>query len=280
MYILRKVVDTQKRLNDWRKKNKTIGFVPTLGALHNGHLSLINKARLENDIVVCSIFVNPTQFNESSDLEKYPRTIEADIDVLLKGEVDVLFYPDGKEVYPADLNTTVDIDLGEVAEVMEAAKRPGHFDGVMQVVKRLLDIVEPDRLYMGQKDFQQFTIIQHMIDAFKMPTELIVCPIIREAHGLAMSSRNERLSAATRDAAKIIYETLKTTKRRYDGSNSKELEDEAFRILSNPPFRPEYFKIVNGYSLQEIGAEKDEKYIVACAAVWADDVRLIDNIIF
>ncbi|MCL4153965.1 UNVERIFIED_CONTAM: hypothetical protein GTU68_029351 [Idotea baltica] len=280
MYIFRKVEDIQGRLNAWRKQGKRVGFVPTLGALHDGHLSLLKQARAQNEIVVCSIFVNPTQFNEASDLKKYPRTIEADIRVLLNGEVDVLLYPQVEEIYPPGIDTRVDIDLGAVAEVMEAEQRPGHFDGVMQVVKRLLDIVKPDRLYMGQKDFQQFTIVQHMIDYFKMPTELVVCPIKREAHGLAMSSRNERLSADTRAAARLIYDTLLSCKGAWGTKSIVELQRQALCALSVSPFKPEYFEIVDGYTLQPIDPEQPSDYVVACTAVWADNVRLIDNIIF
>ncbi len=276
MHIFRTNRLLRSYLDRHRREQKSIGYVPTLGALHPGHMSLIKSARAQNDIVVCSIFVNPTQFNDKSDLAKYPRTIEADIELLLQNETHILYYPRYEEVYPPDLDTGIDIDLGYMGEVLEAAKRPGHFEGVMQVVKRLLDIVEPDRLYMGQKDFQQYTIIGYMLEQLKMPTELIVCPIVREANGLAMSSRNERLSPEARQRAGVLYATLCASKSGYDLAKISEIEATAMRSIKEAGLEPEYFTIVDGLNLSR--PDSHSSSIVASTAAWIEGVRLIDNI--
>ncbi|GLR18521.1 pantoate--beta-alanine ligase [Portibacter lacus] len=268
-----------QRIEALRAAGKTIGFVPTLGALHDGHASLIRKSKRKSDITVCSIFVNPTQFNDPSDLKKYPRTYEADSKLLTSLETDILYMPSVKEVYPSDLDTAVHVDFGNLFTVMEGAHRPGHFDGVVQVVKRLLDIVKPDQLYMGQKDFQQFTIIQHMINELKMPVELVVCKIKREDHGLAMSSRNERLVPSIRERASIIRKTMIAVKRKIKKKPFSEIKEYATHRMTIPDFKPEYFSIVDGNNLQRVTSYEDSDYIVACTAVWAGEIRLIDNII-
>ena len=262
-----------------RKNGVSIGFVPTMGALHKGHLSLVRKAKKENDLVIVSIFVNPTQFNDKKDLEKYPRTLELDISLLLRARADVVFTPASSEIYPEGDQKGNDIDLGGLDSYMEGAFRPGHFKGVAQVVKRLLDIVTPDRLYMGQKDFQQFTIISHMIRTLKIQTDLVVCRILREANGLAMSSRNERLTKETREKAGIIYKTLQSVKKYQNTKSVKELEDYGMKRLNIAPFIPEYFTICDGNTLKPIQNINDTSYAVACVAVWGDGIRLIDNII-
>ncbi len=277
MHIFRTNKELDKYLEKQIKAKKTIGFIPTLGALHDGHMSLIKASRSRDDIVVCSIFVNPTQFNQADDLKKYPRTIEADIQLLIPQGIDVLYYPRVEEVYPEGLDTSVELDLGQLAKVLEGEHRPGHFEGVMEVVKRLLDIVEPHRLYMGQKDYQQFSIIQYMLEQLKMPTELIVCPIIRESHGLAMSSRNVRLSSESRAKAKVIFETLSNCKSNYAFAKIKALESTAIQKFESLGFKPEYFKIVDGVTLTAPDVQSNS--IVVCTAVWVDGVRLIDNVI-
>lgn len=278
-----KVIENAAELNELiertRKKGLTIGFVPTMGALHKGHLSLVNKAKKINDLVIVSIFVNPTQFNDKKDLEKYPRTLEADLLLLMPTKVDVVFSPSVKEIYPDGDKNECAIDLGGLDTYMEGAFRPGHFAGVAQVVKRLLDLVTPDHLYMGQKDFQQFTIIDYMIRTLKIKNKLIVCPIIRETNGLAMSSRNQRLSTPTRDAAGIIFKTLKSAKSQMKKKSPEEISKFAMKKLNISPFEPEYFTIVDGYKLTPIHDFAKSNYIVACVAVWADGVRLIDNMI-
>lgn len=280
MITLKTVKELQTHLNQERAKGKTIGFGPTMGALHQGHMSLMKASNMENDITVCSIFVNPTQFNESSDLAKYPRTLEADQKLLEAHDVDVVFAPGVEDVYPKDLSTKLDIDFQGLDEEMEGEFRPGHFAGVAQVVKRFLDIVQPDTLYMGQKDFQQFSIIQYMIEYYQLPTLLRVVPIEREESGLAMSSRNVRLTQENRDAAKEIYKVLKYVKRNKYKRPADKLEEYAMERLGKvPDFKPEYFTIADGRTLKSISNVRDTDYAVACTAVWAGDVRLIDNII-
>lgn len=251
-----------------------------MGALHQGHASLIKKAKLENDICVCCIFVNPTQFNDPKDLDKYPRTEGKDIKILVGLDNDVLFYPTVDAVYPKDLHIPI-FDFGQVDKVMEGKFRPGHFDGVVEVVYRLIDIVQPDRLYMGQKDFQQFTLIQHMLQQMQSSTKLVVCPIIREVDGLALSSRNVRLTPENRQNAPIISKILHGLNDWLtNGGSIKEAEAKAITQLNEmPDFRPEYLEIVDGYTLQPIEQMEDSDYVVVCTAVWAGGVRLIDNVI-
>jgi len=279
LQVFEKVSDIQAYISECRKNNLFIGFVPTMGALHSGHASLVTLAKKQNDVVIVSIFVNPTQFNDKKDLDKYPRTLDADVHLLAPFGVDVIFAPTSTEVYPKGDTYDNVIDLGGLDTYMDGAFRPGHFTGVAQVVKRLLDIVTPDRLYMGQKDFQQFTIISYMIRTLKIPTELVVCKIIREPNGLAMSSRNERLSRDTRDKAGIIFKTLQAVKKYRNKKTVEALEGYAMRRLSAPPFEPEYVKIVDGYTLTPLTDISSSTYAVVCVAVWADGVRLIDNII-
>lgn len=278
--IIEQASELNSLVNATKKTGLSVGFVPTMGALHKGHLTLVKKAKKENDLVIVSIFVNPTQFNDKKDLDKYPRTLENDLVLLKPTGADIVFSPSVSEVYPHGDLIGADIDLGGLDTYMEGAFRPGHFKGVAQVVKRLLDIVTPDRLYMGQKDFQQFTIIQYMIDKLKMDTILVVCPIIRETNGLAMSSRNERLSALTRKKAGIIYRTLLTVKNNCNISSIVELEQYGMkRLAALSPFEPEYLTIVDGNTLTPVTDIAATNYAVACVAVWADGVRLIDNII-
>jgi pantoate--beta-alanine ligase len=277
--VIKTNVALQARIKELKGDGKSIGFVPTLGALHDGHASLIRKSKRLSDITVCSIFVNPTQFNDPKDLEKYPRTLEADTKILKELKTEILYLPTKDQVYPVGLDTTVDVDFGNLFNVMEGAHRPGHFDGVVQVVKRLLDIVQPDQLYMGQKDFQQFTLINHMIQELKLPVDLVVCRIKREKNGLAMSSRNARLSSDLRERAAIIRKTLLAVKRKIKTQDFQKVKDYALNRMSIPDFKTEYFSIVDGRTLQEVDDYADCDYIVACTAVWAGHIRLIDNII-
>jgi pantoate--beta-alanine ligase len=277
--IINKVEDLMAEIKSLKMGGKTIGFVPTMGALHKGHLSLVQRAGRENDTVIVSIFVNPTQFNDKKDLEKYPRTLEKDVTLLTGSRAIIVFAPDVHEIYPPGKTDNTVIDLGGLDTFMEGAFRPGHFKGVAQVVKRLLDIVTPDKLYMGQKDFQQFTIIAHMIRTLKIKTELVVCRILREPNGLAMSSRNERLSKETREKAGLIYKTLQAVKKFRHSKSVAELENYAMKRLNVTPFEPEYLTICDGTTLQPLKDIGNTSYAVACVAVWADGVRLIDNII-
>jgi pantoate--beta-alanine ligase len=277
--VIEKTSDLLTLVRHNKQKGNTVGFVPTMGALHKGHITLVKKSVKENDLTIVSIFINPTQFNDKKDLDKYPRTLEADLEKLIPTGVDVVFVPSEIEMYPDGDEKGSDIDLGGLDKNMEGAFRPGHFSGVAQVVKRLLDIVTPDNMYMGQKDFQQFTIIQYMIDSLKIKTKLVICPIIREPNGLAMSSRNERLSATTREKAGIIYTTLKAIKKYQSTKTVTELEQYGKQKLSVAPFECEYFSIIDGHKLTTIKDINDTDYVVVCVAVWADGVRLIDNII-
>lgn len=274
-----KVHTLKNALDKERKSGKSIGFVPTMGALHQGHISLIEASNEKTDVTVCSIFVNPTQFNDKRDLKKYPRTLSSDTALLKSANCEYLFYPGVDDVYPEDFDTSVSINLNGLDAKMEGAFRPGHFEGVVQVVNRLLNIVEPDYLFMGQKDFQQFTIIQYMLNEFNSHTKLIVCPILRELNGLAMSSRNERLDPEIRKKASIIYQTLSELVEKKKHYSVPELITYAMNKMEIPGFKPEYVDIINGYTLKPVWDLSEQPYVVACAAVWAGNIRLIDNVI-
>lgn len=250
-----------------------------MGALHDGHMSLMEISDQHCDITVCSIFVNPTQFNEKSDLDKYPITIQSDLNMLLKKGVDVVFLPEVAEIYPDGQSYENPYDLGVLAEVLEGEKRPGHFNGVVQVVDRLINIVEPDVLCMGQKDFQQFSIIQRMLDEKKSSVKLVVCPIVRESDKLAMSSRNVRLSAQDRKDALTLSKTLEHINKYKFDKPVAELLEEGLKMLDHPNIRVEYLTIRDGRMLQPLTEMDEKSYAVALVAAWVGKIRLIDNII-
>ena len=277
MKIFKDPEEMQSYLAPFRKEGKKVGYVPTLGALHEGHMSLVRKSNRGSSITIVSIFVNPTQFNEKSDLDKYPRTFEADSKMLKEENCDILFYPSVDTVYPKGTGESPEIDLNGMDKLLEGKFRPGHFDGVLQVVARLLELVKPDFLYMGQKDFQQFTLVGHMIRQLGIPTELVVCPIKREPHGLAMSSRNVRLKKDDREKARVINEILNYVQRKIKKSTAAECRAYAMKKLKKSGFSPEYFEIVDGTTLLGVSRYQDSEYLVACLAVWVGDVRLIDN---
>ncbi|NET30864.1 MAG: pantoate--beta-alanine ligase [Cyanothece sp. SIO1E1] len=279
MYLFKTVQDYSNFLQHLEGDSTSIGFVPTMGALHDGHLSLIKASKEQNALTVCSIFVNPTQFNESTDLQKYPRTPGKDIELLASAGCDVIFMPSPEEVYPAGVDLASPVPPADLVSGMEGQFRPGHFEGVVQVVKRLLDIVQPARLYMGQKDYQQAAIIGWMIQSLELPVELVVCPIMREDDGLAMSSRNVRLEQNIRARATLLYQTLTVVKEKLYEVSVQELQALALGNLSQKDFRPEYFEIVDGVSLQPLEKISATDFVVACTAVWAGEVRLIDNMI-
>ncbi len=279
MYLFKRSEDLQNWLQTVRGHNRKIGYVPTMGALHEGHLSLIRQSSADNSFTVCSIFVNPTQFNDPSDLEKYPRTPGRDIELLVSSGCHALFMPDVDEVYPKDVDTRLQLDLGPLDQVMEGAFRPGHFAGVMQVVNRLLQLVLPDRLYMGQKDFQQQAIIGEMIRLLKLPVQLVMADIVREPDGLAMSSRNVRLTPEFRQKAPIIHEILLRIKQEKEEKSVAEWKAWALQELQQAGLKPEYVEIADGSTLQAVDSFKAARYIVACIASWAGEVRLIDNMI-
>ncbi|MBP9075626.1 MAG: pantoate--beta-alanine ligase [Haliscomenobacter sp.] len=279
MYLLKRARELQQFLRTIREEGKSIGFIPTMGALHPGHLSLVDRAKQDRHFTVCSIFVNPTQFNDPKDLDLYPRTPGKDIRMLASVGADLVFMPPPGEIYPPGLKTGLDVSFGLLDKVMEGEFRPGHFQGVAQVVKRLLDLVGPDALYLGQKDFQQVALLRNMVQQLGLPVRIVMCPTLREADGLAMSSRNVRLSPELREKAPILFETLTATKDMLEDFHPEEIEHFALGRLSIPGFKPEYFEIVDGNTLQPVEDAAQTNYIVACTAVWAGNVRLIDNLI-
>mgnify|MGYP000883790434 CR=1 FL=1 len=279
MQIFKNVDQIKSTIARLKAEGKSIAFIPTMGALHEGHLSLINSAK--TNIKVCSIFINPTQFNNKEDLEKYPRTPEEDIRLLLENSTcDILFLPSYSEIYPNDFSP-IDFNFGSLAYVMEGEFRPGHFQGMANVVKRLLDIITPDDLIMGQKDFQQTAIVNSMLIQIKSNVNLIVAATQREKDGLAMSSRNTRLSLEERKKAPIIYNSLINSKKLLlEGKNILEVEREVIDKLEKmDEFKVEYVQVVDGVSLKKITNINSSNYIVMCIAVWLGNVRLIDNII-
>jgi pantoate--beta-alanine ligase len=279
MLLFKKASDLKRHLKALRKLKKTVGFTPTMGALHEGHLSLIRRSNLETNCSVCSIFVNPTQFNDPSDLEKYPRTPGKDLGLLAEAKCSVVFMPDVAEVYPSGFSPKKKFDFGTLETTMEGKHRPGHFAGMAQVVNRLLELVKPDKLYMGQKDFQQQVIVANMLQQLRSPIQLVRCPIIRESDGLAMSSRNVRLSPEQRSLAVLISRTLLKAKSDMENASPAQIEREAMKRLDVPGMVPEYFDIVDGRTLQPVLCFDDSDFIVACAAAKVGEVRLIDNMI-
>ncbi|MCE7922762.1 MAG: pantoate--beta-alanine ligase [Haliscomenobacteraceae bacterium CHB4] len=279
MLLFKKVADLQSWLDSQRAKGDKIGFAPTMGALHDGHLELIRMAKRDGCLAVASIFVNPTQFNDPKDLEKYPRLPEKDAALLLGAHCDALFMPPVEEVYPPGIELTIELDFRQLDKVMEGVFRPGHFKGMATVVKRLLDIVQPQRLYMGQKDFQQLSIVRDMIRQLQLPVELVMCPTVREADGLAMSSRNMRLTPEMRTIAPVIHKTLQWAKKELEARPATEIGAEAMQRLSEAGLQPEYFDIVDGISLLPVARWAGSDFIVACTAAFAGEVRLIDNLV-
>ncbi len=277
-----KVVKTSKELGEilapHRSAASRIGFVPTMGALHDGHISLIKNALAENDVVVCSIFVNPTQFNDPADLEKYPRPIEKDIDLLSKAGCHYLFLPEANDIYADGAEWSH--SFGKLEQLWEGAMRPGHFKGVGQVVYKLFNIVQPQHAYFGQKDFQQTLIVQKLIDDFQMPIKLHVCPVVREENGLAMSSRNVRLPAAERLSSGKIYEALKLSKESV-AAGEKSIEillNQAKAILQTlPELSIEYVAIVDPIKLETFELLPENGPVLMIIAVKVAGTRLIDN---
>ena len=278
-----KIFDRKKDLNTFtlqqRKKDCTIGLVPTMGALHSGHISLVKKALSENDLVVVSIFVNPTQFDKKDDLEKYPRTFEKDIDLLRQvSDKIVVFAPTVDEIYEGKV-ASESYEFEGLDKVMGGEFRSGHFDGVGTIVELLLRTVAPDRAYFGEKDFQQLQIIRKMAEIKHLPYTIVGCPIEREPHGLAMSSRNERLSKTTREQAGFIHNTLQTAKTKFGTESALDIKDwVASEFQGNPLFELEYFEIADEHTLTPALKIQDNQKYRAFIAVYADGVRLIDNL--
>lgn len=283
MIVFNRAEELSTELDKLRNKGLTVGFVPTMGALHQGHLSLVERAGNENNIVVVSIFVNPTQFNNPDDLKKYPRTLENDIKLLEKTSAKIIFAPSVDEIYPNNESKKANFDFGIIGTVMEGKFRPSHFDGVGLVVKRLFEIVKPHKAYFGQKDIQQYFIINHLNNNYipELNIQLVKCPILRENDGLAMSSRNVLLSSEQRESAVLISKTLFEAQRNYKNFSVEELRKWAVdKINLDKNLKVEYFELVKEPDLQSIENWDEAEKILACVAVNVGNVRLIDNIYF
>ncbi len=279
MRVVSTKAELKSLLDACRLEGKSISLVPTMGALHEGHASLVRRSVAENDVTVVSVFVNPTQFNDKNDLKNYPRTLEADCALLEKEGADIVFAPTVEEMYPEE-DTRV-FAFSPLDTVMEGACRPGHFNGVAQIVSKLFYAVEPDRAYFGEKDFQQLAIIREMVRQLSFDIEIVGCPIVRENDGLAMSSRNTLLSAEERERALTISRTLFRSLEYAKGNNLAETK--AFveaAINETPGLDLEYYQIVDGNTLQAIEEWSDSEYVVGCIALFCGKVRLIDNIVY
>lgn len=279
MKLYRKIVELQNDLFEARKEGKSVGLVPTMGALHEGHASLIRKSAAENDVTVVSVFLNPTQFNDPADLERYPRNLEADCELIEQAGGTVVFAPSVSEMYPAE--DTRHFDFPPVSTVMEGAKRPGHFNGVCQVVSRLFYIVRPDRAYFGEKDWQQIAVIKCLVKYLGLNIHIVECPIIRDEDGLAKSSRNTLLAADERAIAPNIYKVLRESVKWADTLDVKAVHDRVVsEINAIEGLEVEYFSIVDGDTLQDVQSWNDSKYIVGCITVYCGKtpIRLIDHI--
>ena len=266
-------------ISELKKKDFHIGFVPTMGALHEGHLSIIRKCKQENDICVASIFINPTQFNDKKDFEKYPRLLEEDVKKLDSAGCDIVFTPNAEEMYPGNDYSKTIIDLGHIGHIMEAAHRPGHFDGVVTIVKKLFDMVQPHSAYFGQKDYQQCQVVKSLISNFEYDIKLILCETVREFDGLAMSSRNMLLNEHERKLAPIIYETLSMAKKLLKEKSITDIKIWAADIFGRENLiNFEYFEIVDADSLKPINYLEQAEHIIICTAMKIGNIRLIDNL--
>ncbi len=277
MKVIHTIKDLQAELTVLRAQGKKVGLVPTMGALHVGHASLVKRSVSENGVTVVSVFVNPTQFNDKNDLAKYPRTLDADCRLLEDCGAAFAFAPSVEEMYPQP--DTREFSYAPLDTVMEGAFRPGHFNGVCQIVSKLFDAIQPDRAYFGEKDFQQLAIIREMVRQMNYKLEIVGCPIVREEDGLALSIRNKRLSSQERENALNISRTLfksRTFATSHTVSETQKMVEEA--IEAAPGLRLEYFEIVDGNTLQKVNSWEDAQYVVGCITVFCGEVRLIDNI--
>ena len=277
MIIFKKKIDISNYIVNYKKTSGKIGFIPTMGALHKGHISLIEASKKTDTLTICSIFVNPTQFNNTADFEKYPVTIEKDIDMLEKAGCNVLFLPSVEEIYPADSSTTLPYELGFIETVLDGKYRPGHFQGVCNVVQRLLDIVQPNTIYLGQKDYQQCMVIKKLTELIQSPTQIIVCPTLRESDGLAMSSRNMRLTSVERIKAIRISEVLLFIKQEIKPGNLQDLKQRCINYLTNEGYNVDYVEIADATNLTLLQNWDGKTKLVALVAAFLNEVRLIDN---
>lgn len=279
MFIFKKARELDDYLSVRRAEGHKIGFAPTMGALHQGHVSLLSRAAADGMLTVCSVFVNPTQFNDKNDFAKYPTSTEADIEMLLQAGCDVLFLPDATEVYPDGETGAATYDFGYLDTVLEGAKRPGHFKGVGQVVARLLTIVQPDKLYMGQKDYQQCMVVSKLLQLTGSKTEMVLCPIVREQDGLAMSSRNRRLTDPQRAVAGIIYQCLVSIQAKQGTDSFSIAKKECEDLMMAKGLAPEYINLAKADDLTLLAEYTPGTIMVALIAARIGEVRLIDNIL-
>lgn len=281
MIIFKKAADLRHYLADQKKRKRSVGFAPTMGALHQGHISLLEASKKDNDVTVSSIFINPAQFNDPTDFEKYPVTIEKDIYLLEKAGCDILFLPSVAEIYPDGFHNHKQYDLGKLETLLEGKFRPGHFQGVCMVVERLLNIVCPGKLYLGQKDYQQCMVINRLIQVMgiEKDTTLVVCPTLREADGLAMSSRNMRLNEEERKRAVAIYNVLTSIKNNLQPSSLITIKNKAVDELAAKGFRVDYVEIADAITLEPVTHWNGRQKLVVLVAAFNNEVRLIDNML-
>lgn len=280
MILIKTTLDLQKWISKQHKNGAKIGFVPTMGALHQGHISLITNSKSQNLLTICSIFVNPTQFNDSADFEKYPQTIESDILALEKAGTDLLFLPNQAQIYPNGTANQPVYELGMLENLLEGKYRPGHFQGVCQVVDSLLDLVQPDKLFLGQKDFQQCMVIAKLLELKQSPIELVICPTLREISGLAMSSRNLRLSEAGKQKAALISQVLKKIASQLNpDANVTQILNEGKQSLLDAGFdKMDYLELVHAKSLETMNHWDPQVPTVLLIAIYLEGIRLIDNL--
>jgi pantoate--beta-alanine ligase len=278
MILIKHINKLQETILQEKNKGKKIGFVPTMGALHQGHIALINEAKVQNDVVVCSIFVNPTQFNNPDDLKKYPKTLEADIEKLEAADCTILFLPEVEEMYPANEKPKF-YDLGFLETVLEGKYRPGHFQGVCMIVDKLLLAVKPHILYLGRKDYQQCMVVKAMMEIEKHDVKLVICETVRENDGLAMSSRNMRLNETERQQALHIINTLNYIKQNIQQGDLLMLKEQAINNLTKNGFKVDYVEIADTDTLEIQNNWDGNKKLVALVAAYLNEVRLIDKIL-
>lgn len=281
MQIFESIKSIQAFLYTQKQKGRSVGFVPTMGALHQGHLTLINSAKAENDIVVCSVYVNPTQFNNAADLEKYPRNVEGDKMLLESVGCDVLFYPSDEMMYPEGGNDSIHLDFGTLDKVLEGKFRPGHFSGVGLVLSKFFHIVVADRVYFGQKDLQQCSVVRKLIDVLFFDIQLVVVPTVREKSGLAMSSRNVRLSKEGKEVAANLYKTLmKVREMLQNGEAPNKAKEKGINSLKkHEEIQLEYLEIVDRKSFAQASGNTSQKETAICVAAFVEGIRLIDNVL-
>lgn len=282
MKVINKTSDLQAIIKQFKNNGKSIGLVPTMGALHKGHLSLVKNSISNNDITVVSIFVNPTQFNNPNDLASYPRTVDKDLELLQTVGCDVVFAPEADDIYSkSETDSRFEFDFEGLDKIMEGKFRPGHFNGVVQIVSKLFDLVRPNRAYFGEKDFQQLAIIRLMTRRYNLPIEIVPCPIVREDSGLALSSRNSLLKDNEKQVAQHIYAVLNESRQFVPQTEVEELKQCVIAAIEQKPeLKVEYFDIVDGHTLKSIGKWDESDYVVGCITVFCGDVRLIDNICY